>query len=141
MYKYLFGPVPSRRLGRSLGIDLVPLKVCSFNCVFCQAGITSHSTTEREEYVPISDVLSELDDWLESGGKADFITFSGSGEPTLNSGVGEVIKAIQNSAIGFPFRFSVRYNIRHIGLFYKNKQGIRTKPLSVGSRKIMRYAS
>lgn len=95
MYKYLFGPVPSRRLGRSLGVDLVPLKVCSFNCVFCQAGLTTNGTVERREYVPVADVIDELDAWVKSGGTTDYITFSGSGEPTLHSGIGNVIAAIR----------------------------------------------
>ena len=95
MYKYLFGPVPSRRLGRSLGIDLVPLKVCSFNCLFCQAGITTDGTVDRKEYVPVDNVIDEFDAWLKAGGTADYITFSGSGEPTLNSRIGDVIKAFK----------------------------------------------
>lgn len=95
VYKYLFGPVPSRRLGRSLGIDLVPLKTCSFNCIFCQAGHTTNLTSGRREYVPIEDVLVEFDSWLKSGGVADYITFSGSGEPTLNSRIGDMISAIR----------------------------------------------
>ena len=60
MYRYLFGPVPSRRLGRSLGIDLVPLKTCTFDCVFCQVGRTTHETIERAEYVPVDAVAAEL---------------------------------------------------------------------------------
>jgi len=89
-YKYIFGPVPSRRLGRSLGVDLVPAKVCSFDCIYCQAGHTTRKTIERAEYVPGADVIAELGDWL-AGGAADFITFSGNGEPTLHSRIGEII--------------------------------------------------
>jgi len=91
-YSHLFGPVPSRRLGRSLGIDLVPFKTCSFDCIFCQLGRTTKKTIEREEYVSVAEVITELDTWLKDEGTADFITLAGSGEPTLNSGFGRVIE-------------------------------------------------
>lgn len=94
-YKYLFGPVPSRRLGRSLGIDLVPMKTCSTNCVFCQLGPCDNTTLTRKEYVPTSEVLCELSDWIKSDGAADCITLSGSGEPTLHTGFGEVLRFIK----------------------------------------------
>lgn len=89
--KYLFGPVPSRRLGRSLGIDLTPFKTCSFDCIFCQLGRTTCLITDRAEYVPVAAVIDELDAWLKNDGQADIITFAGSGEPTLHSGIGEII--------------------------------------------------
>ena len=99
-YKYLFGPVPSRRFGRSLGVDLSCFKTCSLDCVFCQLGRTTEKTVERKEYVPIEEVLSELDNWLKTDGKADYITLSGSGEPTLHSRFGEVLSFVgKNSAI------------------------------------------
>ena len=98
--KYLFGPVPSRRLGRSLGVDLTPYKTCSLDCVFCQLGRTTNKTVIREEYVSTEAVIAEIDDWIKTDGKADYITLSGSGEPTLHSHFGEVIKFIQaNSTI------------------------------------------
>ncbi|NCC52475.1 MAG: radical SAM protein [Spartobacteria bacterium] len=90
-YTYLFGPVPSRRFGRSLGVDLTPYKTCSFNCVFCQLGPTLNTTVERREYVPTADALRELASWLDDGSKADYITLSGSGEPTLHSRFGDVL--------------------------------------------------
>ena len=93
-YRYIFGPVPSRRFGRSLGVDLVQLKTCSFNCVFCQVGATRRTTLERREYVPVESVLAELADWLAQGGTADVITLSGSGEPTLHSRFGDVLERI-----------------------------------------------
>jgi wyosine [tRNA(Phe)-imidazoG37] synthetase (radical SAM superfamily) len=93
--KYLFGPVPSRRLGLSLGVDIVPHKVCTLDCVYCQVGRTTTETIERKEYVPIGEVLAELRDRLASGLKADFITISGSGEPTLNSRIGDLIDEIK----------------------------------------------
>jgi len=92
-YKYLYGPVPSRRLGRSLGIDIVPLKVCTLDCVYCQLGRSSEKTTRRREYVPIDAVIEELAGKISSGLGADFITIAGSGEPTLNSGLGKLLKA------------------------------------------------
>ena len=93
--KYLFGPVPSRRLGRSLGVDVVPFKVCTLDCVYCQLGNTTNKTIERKDYIPIEQVLAELKDRLNEGLQADFITFSGSGEPTLNSGLGGLIDGIK----------------------------------------------
>ncbi|RLB20936.1 MAG: radical SAM protein [Deltaproteobacteria bacterium] len=94
-YKYLFGPVPSRRFGRSLGVDLLPLKTCSLDCIFCQLGRTAQKTVERKEYVSTEEVIAELRSWLESGVEADVITLSGSGEPTLHLGFGEVLKYIR----------------------------------------------
>ncbi|MCK5312942.1 MAG: radical SAM protein [Desulfobacteraceae bacterium] len=96
MYKYLFGPVPSRRLGMSLGVDLVTHKICSLDCVYCECGQTTDLTCERKEYVPVKDVLQELDHYFENNQNPDYITFSGSGEPTLNTGIGKVIDFIKN---------------------------------------------
>ena len=97
-YKYLFGPVPSRRFGRSLGVDLTPYKTCSLDCVFCQLGRTTEKTITRQEYVPTDMVLSELKKWLKKDGRADYITLSGSGEPTLHSRFGEVLEFIRKSS-------------------------------------------
>ncbi len=91
----MFGPVPSRRLGRSLGVDIVPFKVCTLDCIYCQLGKTGQKTIERKEYVPIKSVLAELKDRLTEGIQADFITISGSGEPTLNSQLGKLIDGIK----------------------------------------------
>lgn len=88
---YLFGPVRSRRLGLSLGIDLSPVKICSMSCIYCEVGRTTHCTTERREWVPTSAVLAQLESWLEYDGRADYLTFSGSGEPTMHTGLGEII--------------------------------------------------
>ncbi len=96
-YKYLFGPVPSRRFGRSLGVDLTPYKTCSLNCIFCQLGRSKHTIAERKEYVPPEEIIAELKHWLEHDGKADFITLSGSGEPTLNSGFGDILAFIKDN--------------------------------------------
>ncbi|MGD9707164.1 MAG: radical SAM protein [Candidatus Delongbacteria bacterium] len=95
MYKHIFGPVPSRRLGVSLGIDLVPHKVCSLNCVYCECGKTTELTVERKEYVPFDEVITELDRFMSKNSKPDYITFSGSGEPTLNSRIGDIVSHIK----------------------------------------------
>ena len=95
MYKHLFGPVPSRRLGMSLGIDLIPKKVCSLNCVYCEVGKTTKLTLDRMEYVKYSRVIAELKQFMSNDPKIDYITFSGSGEPTLNSRIGDVINFIR----------------------------------------------
>ncbi|MHC4881973.1 MAG: radical SAM protein [Planctomycetota bacterium] len=94
-YKYLFGPVPSRRLGRSLGVDIIPLKTCTQNCIYCQLGKDAPQTLERKEYAPIDAVLGELKTKVADGLEADFITISGSGEPTLHSRLGDLIRGIR----------------------------------------------
>lgn len=93
--QYVYGPVPSRRLGRSLGVDLVPFKTCTCDCVYCQLGRTTAKTTERREYVPVGDVLSELREKLASGGPCDYIGLAGSGEPTLHSGIGTILREVK----------------------------------------------
>lgn len=95
--KYLFGPVPSRRLGVSLGIDLVPFKTCTLDCVYCECGKTNRLTMERKEYVPTQAVLEELREYLAGEPALDYITFSGSGEPTLHSHIGEVIDFLKKN--------------------------------------------
>ncbi|MCK5170466.1 MAG: radical SAM protein, partial [Bacteroidales bacterium] len=79
MYKHLFGPVPSRRLGMSLGVDLVPHKVCSLNCIYCECGATNNLTTDRKEYVSFNEIISELKDFFDKNDDPDYITFSGAG--------------------------------------------------------------
>jgi wyosine [tRNA(Phe)-imidazoG37] synthetase (radical SAM superfamily) len=95
--KYLFGPVPSRRLGRSLGVDLTPYKTCTLDCVFCQLGRTTNKTVSRKEYVPTDAVIAEISEWLKTGGEADYITLSGSGEPTLHDRFEEVLAFIRDN--------------------------------------------
>ena len=94
-YKHLYGPVPSRRLGRSLGIDMAPYKTCCFDCIYCQLGRTTNHTMELAEYVPLDEMLAEVEAWLEADGDADYLTFSASGEPTLHSRLGEAIARVQ----------------------------------------------
>ena len=102
MYKYLFGPVPSRRLGISLGVDLVPAKVCSLDCVYCEVGKTTKLTTRRMEYILYSRVAEELEHYFANNPDPDFITFSGSGEPTLNSRLGDVLLFIKEKRPKLP---------------------------------------
>ena len=93
MPAYIFGPVPSRRLGRSLGVDLVPFKTCTYDCIYCQLGRTTCKTTTRKEWIPLEDVLKQLQDKLTT--EPNYITLSGSGEPTLFSRIGELISRIK----------------------------------------------
>ncbi len=91
----MYGPVPSRRLGRSLGIDIVPFKVCTLDCVYCQLGRTTEKAIERKNYVPVEAVLAELKKALAEGIEADYISISGAGEPTLNAQLGKIIDGIK----------------------------------------------
>jgi len=90
-YNHLFGPVPSRRLGMSLGVDLIPHKICSLNCVYCECGRSTNLTSERKEYIPVEDVFRELNGFFKNNPDPEYITFSGAGEPTLHSHIGEVL--------------------------------------------------
>ena len=102
MYKHLFGPVPSRRLGMSLGVDLIPHKICSMNCIYCECGRTTRLTSERKAYVPTEEVLGELDDFFGRHQNPDYITFSGAGEPTLHLDIGKVIDHIKQLRPAIP---------------------------------------
>ncbi|MBN1911390.1 MAG: radical SAM protein [Pirellulales bacterium] len=98
MSEHVFGPVPSRRLGRSLGVDLVPFKTCTYDCVYCQLGRTTCLTTQRKEWVPVDEVFDELAERLDTGSDytgPDYVTLSGSGEPTLCTRIGELIDRIK----------------------------------------------
>lgn len=95
-FQYIYGPVSSRRLGRSLGIDLVPFKTCTYDCVYCQLGHTTNKTVERKEYVAADDVLHELKRKLAMAPAPDYISLAGSGEPTLNACIGDLIQAIKS---------------------------------------------
>jgi wyosine [tRNA(Phe)-imidazoG37] synthetase (radical SAM superfamily) len=92
---HIFGPVPSRRLGISLGVDIIPFKTCSLDCVYCECGRTTRLSLDRRSFTPPDQVLSELRQILESGRHLDYITFSGSGEPTLSADLGRLIRAIK----------------------------------------------
>jgi wyosine [tRNA(Phe)-imidazoG37] synthetase (radical SAM superfamily) len=95
-YRHLYGPVPSRRLGRSLGVDLVPHKVCTYDCIYCQIGKTTQKTLIRKEYVPVNDILNEIEIFLREGSSSvDYVSLGGSGEPTLHSEIGRIIEGIK----------------------------------------------
>jgi wyosine [tRNA(Phe)-imidazoG37] synthetase (radical SAM superfamily) len=109
--KYLYGPIKSRRLGFSLGINLTPHKTCSFDCLYCQLGKTSNLTILRSEYVKISEILDELKEWFnrhkEDLSALDYITISGSGEPTLNTKIPDLIDQLKRL---FPTKIAVITN-------------------------------
>ena len=94
-YKYIFGPVASRRLGVSLGIDLLPYKTCTLDCIYCECGKTTDLRIERENFVDYNDVLKEIDEFLKNNDFPDAITFSGSGEPTLYKDFGILASKIK----------------------------------------------
>jgi wyosine [tRNA(Phe)-imidazoG37] synthetase (radical SAM superfamily) len=98
--KYIYGPLHSRRLGFSLGVNLTPPKICNLNCIYCQLGKTKIESNERNEYIAIKDIFAELKCWFENNPREakeiNYITFSGSGEPTLNSKIGVLIEMIRN---------------------------------------------
>jgi len=95
--KHVFGPVPSRRLGRSLGIDPIPLKTCNWNCVYCQLGRTAPLTNERREYFPRDEIVQQVKTALQAHRREeiDWVTFVGSGEPTLHTGLGWMIRQVK----------------------------------------------
>lgn len=95
--KYVYGPVPSRRLGQSLGIDTIPLKTCNWNCIYCQLGRSKPLHNERKDYIPLSEIISEVKRALDSHNpeEIDWVTFVGSGEPTLHAGIGWLIKEVK----------------------------------------------
>jgi wyosine [tRNA(Phe)-imidazoG37] synthetase (radical SAM superfamily) len=111
---YVFGPVPSRRLGRSLGIDLVPLKTCTYDCIYCQLGRTTRQTIERKPYVAGEAVIGQLREKLSTLSiPPNFITFSGSGEPTLNSRIGPLIGEV-NRQISIPVAVLTNGSLLHL---------------------------
>lgn len=95
---HIFGPVNSRRLGRSLGIDLLPRKVCNLNCIYCEVGATTQLTCERKEYVPTAEIIAEIEEFgadTEQLNRVDVVTVTASGEPTLHSGLGRIITCLK----------------------------------------------
>ncbi len=94
-YKHIFGPIPSRRLGLSLGVDMVPLKICNLDCVYCECGKTVKKTNKRDRYIDPDEILNELDDILSGKPTIDYITLTGSGEPTLSIDLGYIINSIK----------------------------------------------
>lgn len=113
----MFGPVPSRRLGMSLGIDVVPMKVCSYDCIYCELGRTTQRTIERKEYVPEKTIVSAMERYFaeKHDGRLDYVTFSGSGEPTLNSKIGALIrrlKELTDTPVAVLTNGSLLYDLR-----------------------------
>lgn len=95
MIHHIFGPVVSRRLGRSLGIDLIPFKTCTYNCVYCECGPTTNLSSQRKEFFPVQEIIAELDEVLIKHPELDYITFAGSGEPTLSLSIGLILSYLK----------------------------------------------
>ena len=93
---HIFGPVPSRRLGYSFGLDIIPFKTCTYDCIYCQLGKTTDKTSERTEFVPVNVIINELKNKLNKNIRIDYITLSGSGEPSLYSKLDELITEIKS---------------------------------------------
>jgi wyosine [tRNA(Phe)-imidazoG37] synthetase (radical SAM superfamily) len=94
---YVYGPIPSQRLGQSLGIDPIPFKTCNWNCVYCQLGRTAPLTNERRDYIPPDAILTEVRATLAAypPGAIDWVSFVGSGEPTLHMSLGSMIQQVK----------------------------------------------
>lgn len=110
---HIFGPVPSRRLGVSLGVDLLTHKICSMDCVYCECGKTTQQTLDRAEYVLFSRIQQELDHYFRRHRDPDVITFSGSGEPTLNIHIGKVIQYIKQKKPDIPVAVLTNASLLH----------------------------
>ena len=95
MQEFVFGPVPSRRLGFSLGVDIIPRKCCSFDCIYCQVGKTTQKEVERRSFSDPGLIVTQAVERVGEGRRIDFISLSGSGEPTLSADIGEIIRAIK----------------------------------------------
>lgn len=93
--EFVFGPVPSRRLGFSLGVDIIPRKHCTFDCIYCQVGKTTAKDVERRSFVDPDLVVKQVIERVAKGGRIDFVSLSGSGEPTLNADIGGIIAALK----------------------------------------------
>ncbi len=97
--RFVYGPVASRRLGFSLGVDIIPFKTCTLDCVYCQLGSTGKTTVRRGSWFPPNEILAQIKEALDSGQRIDVITFSGSGEPTLSRDIGRLIRAIKKMTL------------------------------------------
>ncbi len=113
--KYLFGPIKSRRLGMSLGVDVVPYKTCTFDCIYCEVGKTTNKICERKSFFDVKEILKELDEFLKDyNGKIDYITLAGSGEPLLNKDIGIIINYIKEK---YPYNVAL---ITNSALLYRD---------------------
>lgn len=99
---FIYGPCRSRRLGISLGVDLIPHKTCSLDCLYCECGQTTLLTQERREYLPTTKIMSALSRILQYEPALDYITFAGSGEPTLHQEIGQIIRFLKENYPGYP---------------------------------------
>ncbi len=141
--KFVYGPVPSRRLGRSLGVNPIPLKTCNYSCVYCQLGRTQHLINERKEFFPKEDILEEI---LYSvglnRGKIDFITFVGEGEPTLNKNLGWLIEEAKKTGIpvavitngALLYREDVREDLSHADVVLPSLDTVSEKTFKILNR-------
>ncbi len=103
---YVYGPIPSRRLGLSLGLNIVPRKTCTLNCIYCQCGKTTKMTVVRESFFPVEEIIQQVREIIKEK-RIDFLTFSGEGEPTLNKDIGKIIRRLKRE---FPFPVAVITN-------------------------------
>ncbi len=124
MYKYLFGPVPSRRLGMSLGIDLVPKKVCTLDCVYCESGKTTKLTVDRKEYISFKKITNEIAHYFDNNPIPDYITFSGAGEPLLNSRLSDIVDFIKSKNYDIPLALITNGNLFYDETIRKSLQRI-----------------
>ena len=112
--KYLFGPAPSRRLGRSLGINIVPSKICSMNCIYCEAGVTKSLTVNRNEYFSAEEIVDEFkNNFHRFKDITDVITITGAGEPTLNSRLDDIFDGIKKYSGNTPVAILTNATMLH----------------------------
>jgi len=123
-FKYIFGPVISRRLGVSLGVDLVPYKTCTLDCVYCECGSTTDLVASVLEYVPTEDVKYELGRYLSSFPELDVITFSGAGEPTLHSGIGSIVRYIKENFCEYDIAVITNGTLLHLNSVREGLQDV-----------------
>ena len=126
--KHIFGPVPSRRLGISLGIDIIPFKTCTFNCLYCECGKTTQLTVQRKSFIDVEVIITELKKTLASLRHIDYLTFSGSGEPTLNADIGKMIAEIKKHMNPVT---SMMLSISTAMVFMMNKKGLALSVLKI----------
>ncbi|MGE4292106.1 MAG: radical SAM protein [Desulfovibrio sp.] len=113
-FTYIFGPVMSGRLGLSLGLDLLREKICSMDCAYCEVGATSTLTLERRAWVPAQDILDELTQWAAQDRDTEYVTLGGSGEPTLNTEFGAVIRGVREILPGKPVAVLTNSTLMHL---------------------------
>lgn len=113
-YRHLFGPVMSRRLGRSLGVDMVPFKTCNCNCVYCECGAATPVAHSRQSFIPPSELTDELQHFLSAQPELDYVTFAGSGEPTLNVDLGKMVRYVKEYFPRYPTALLTNGTLFHL---------------------------